>query len=162
MSAVLYNVLRMVFLGLLWFFVVSIAILIRRDITGTVINDRRESVHSAKKQKKPSRSVPRSSPNPAPSMPTRLVVVDGPLAGTTFPLGASDILVDRSPDCTLVLNDTHASGHHARFFFQDGMWCIEDLGSTNGTFVNNQKIHMATSLRVGLPITVGYTKMELR
>ena len=47
MSAVLYNVLRMVFLGLLWFFVVSIAILIRRDITGTVINDRRESVHSA-------------------------------------------------------------------------------------------------------------------
>ncbi|MDN5653693.1 MAG: FHA domain-containing protein, partial [Kocuria sp.] len=65
-------------------------------------------------------------------------------------------------DCTLPLDDDYCSGHHARLFPQGSRWFLEDLGSTNGTFVNDQRLTRATLVEPGVPFTVGRTVIELR
>ena len=70
-------------------------------------------------------------------------MTDGSLRGTTLALGQAPILIGRAPECTLVLEDDYASGRHARFFLQQGVWYLEDLGSTNGTYVGDRKITRA-------------------
>jgi pSer/pThr/pTyr-binding forkhead associated (FHA) protein len=61
-----------------------------------------------------------------------------------------------------VLTDDYASGRHARLFPQDGRWLIEDLGSTNGTFLDRQKVTAPTPAPIGMPIRIGKTVLELR
>ncbi|RXW53062.1 hypothetical protein CYQ74_13220, partial [Enterococcus faecium] len=65
-----------------------------------------------------------------------LIVTQGPLAGARITLGNQPILLGRADDSTLVLNDDYASGHHARFVPNGDDWYLEDLGSTNGTFLD--------------------------
>ena len=96
--------------------------------------------------------------------PTLLVVIDGPLAGSTTPLSGQPITMGRSASNTLVLDDEFVSGHHARVY-QDpasGQWAIEDLGSTNGTIVSSQRITTPTILPAGVPVRIGATTFELR
>ena len=61
-----------------------------------------------------------------------------------------------------LLNDDYASTHHARIFPQDGQWIVEDLGSTNGTYLDRQKVIRPTPVPVGVPIRIGKTVLELR
>jgi pSer/pThr/pTyr-binding forkhead associated (FHA) protein len=61
-----------------------------------------------------------------------------------------------------VLNDDYASTYHARIFPQDGQWLVEDLGSTNGTYLDRQKVARPTPVPVGVPIRIGKTVLELR
>jgi hypothetical protein len=68
----------------------------------------------------------------------------------------------RANDATLVLNDDYASTYHARIFPQDGQWLVEDLGSTNGTYLDRQKVARPTPVPVGVPIRIGKTVLELR
>ena len=68
----------------------------------------------------------------------------------------------RANDATLVLNDDYASTYHARIFPQDGQWLVEDLGSTNGTYLDRQKVARPTPVAVGVPIRIGKTVLELR
>jgi pSer/pThr/pTyr-binding forkhead associated (FHA) protein len=58
---------------------------------------------------------------------------------------------------TLVIADEHASGHHALFQFAHGFWYVQDLDSTNGTFLNGRRIFMAQRLEKGDKIKVGRT-----
>lgn len=168
MSALSLTVLRIGFLVALWIFVLAVVLLTRSDIYGTRIGERRKV--PAKKPKKSASSTPSPSPRPAPTpahnasagRAPSLVVTDGALAGTSLPLGRSDIIVGRSPDSALVLNDTYSSSRHARFFLRQGEWWVEDLQSTNGTYINGQKITAPVQLRPGLPVTIGRTTMELR
>jgi len=95
-------------------------------------------------------------------VPRRLVVTAGPLRGTTLPLGASAILIGRAPSCTLVLDDDYSSSRHARVFPQDGQWYVEDLGSTNGTFVGRERIEAPTPVEVGAQLRVGQSTLELQ
>ena len=71
------------------------------------------------------------------------MVTEGPLKGTTIPLAASPILLGRAQEATLVLEDDYASGRHARLFPQGSRWFIEDLGSTNGTYLADQQLTRA-------------------
>jgi pSer/pThr/pTyr-binding forkhead associated (FHA) protein len=89
-------------------------------------------------------------------------VTGGPLRGTTLPLGASAILIGRAPSCTLVLDDDYSSSRHARIYPQDGGWFVEDLGSTNGTFIGRDKVDVPTPLRVGTEVRVGQSTLELQ
>ena len=86
----------------------------------------------------------------------------GPLSGTTLPLTEQQITIGRSNDATLVLNDDYASSRHARLFPQDGQWIVEDLGSTNGTYLDRQKVAQPTPVPTGVPIRIGKTVLELR
>ena len=84
------------------------------------------------------------------------------LAGTTLGLTDQQITIGRANDATLVLNDDYASTRHARLFPQDGQWIVEDLGSTNGTYLDRQKVTQPTPVPVGVPIRIGKTVLELR
>lgn len=158
MSELLLTVLRLGYLVLLWLLVLSAIGVLRRDIFGTRVLAR-NSVH-------PRASGSRSS-SPAPgrrgrNVPGRLRVTAGPLKGTTITLAQSAILIGRSPACTLVLEDDYSSNRHARIFPQDGAWFVEDLGSTNGTHLGNQRIGDPVPLHIGQPVRIGQTVIELQ
>ena len=78
------------------------------------------------------------------------------------PLTPTSITIDRDQNCTLVLNDSYASSHHARVFPKDGSWWLEDLNSTNGTTLAGRPVHGAVELPVGVPVRIGQTTLELR
>src|SRR5487761_1699265 len=94
--------------------------------------------------------------------PQQLLVTAGTLAGTNLALTDQQITIGRANDATLVLNDDYASSRHARLFPQDGQWIVEDLGSTNGTYLDRQKVTQPTPVPVGVPIRIGKTVLELR
>ncbi len=91
------------------------------------------------------------------------VIVHGPDGARprTFKLGAS-MQVGRAPECEIRLDDTYVSQMHARLFGKNGKWYVEDLGSTNGTFVNDQKLAAPAQIEPGDRIRVGTTVLELR
>ncbi len=70
--------------------------------------------------------------------------------------------IGRAPECELRLDDTYASQQHARIFGRNGSWYVEDLGSTNGTFVNEQKLAAPAMLQPGDRIRIGTTVLEMR
>jgi pSer/pThr/pTyr-binding forkhead associated (FHA) protein len=90
------------------------------------------------------------------------VVTAGALKGTSFDLTQQQITLGRANDATLVLNDDYASSRHARIFPQDGQWIVEDLGSTNGTYLDRQKVTRPMPVPAGVPIRIGKTVLELR
>lgn len=101
---------------------------------------------------------------PSASTPTLLVIIDGPSAGATLPLGTQPITLGRAPTNTLVLNDEYVSSRHARLFPdpQSEQWKLEDLDSTNGTYVGNSRIVGTIGLPARVPVRIGATTFELR
>ncbi len=91
------------------------------------------------------------------------VIVHGPDGARprTFKIAGS-MQVGRAPECEIRLDDTYASQMHARIFGKNGHWYVEDLGSTNGTFVNEQKLAAPARVEPGDRIRVGTTVLELR
>jgi pSer/pThr/pTyr-binding forkhead associated (FHA) protein len=92
---------------------------------------------------------------------TLLIHPPGGARPSTAKLTAS-MTIGRGADCELRLDDTYASNQHARLFGRNGSWYVEDLGSTNGTFVNDQKLAAPAQIQPGDKIRVGTTVMELR
>ena len=105
---------------------------------------------------------PRASRSAVKRVPTSLAVTQGSLAGTTLSLMDSGVLLGRNPECTLVLDDDFASGRHARVFRRGDGWFVEDLGSTNGTFLGSRKLTEPTPVEVGSALRIGKTIFELR
>ncbi|WP_404390082.1 FHA domain-containing protein [Humibacillus xanthopallidus] len=98
-------------------------------------------------------------------VPTTLVVTEGPLTGTTLPLRSGGLLIGRNPECALVLDDDYASGRHCRIYpdpTNRGGWVVEDLGSTNGTFMGRDKLTSARPVEIGTTLRIGKTVLELR
>jgi hypothetical protein len=95
----------------------------------------------------------------------QLVVVragqSGVAAGKIFPLGPSNIIGRSMENCEIALNDTFLSSQHARLELQGDVWVLEDLRSTNGTFVNEIEVRDATSLEEGDIVRVGRVEMRL-
>jgi pSer/pThr/pTyr-binding forkhead associated (FHA) protein len=94
------------------------------------------------------------------NLPSILKVTNGTQAGVAVPLGAG-ILIGRSGDCQLILDDDYASTRHARLTLTPSGYQVEDLGSTNGTFVNNQRISTPTPLGLEDGLRIGRTLMSL-
>jgi pSer/pThr/pTyr-binding forkhead associated (FHA) protein len=80
----------------------------------------------------------------------------------TINLTGAPILVGRANDSTIVVTDDYASSRHARIFAQDGQWIVEDLNSTNGTYLGRSKVTRPTPVPLGVPIRIGKTVLELR
>ena len=157
MSALAFTILRLGYLVLLWFFLYLIVRVMRRDMADSPVAgpSRRRSAGGSEQ---PSGPPPRGRRRSA----TRLVITEGPLAGSTVPLSPSSIIIGRSPSCTLVLDDYYDSSRHARVFPKDGAWWLEDLGSTNGTMMDGRPVHGAVELPMNIPVRIGQTTLELR
>ncbi len=156
MTSLTLTLLRFGLLALLWFFVLLVAGALRRDLIAPPETPLTASLPGA------DRSTAKSRPGRTRTAGRLLVVRQGSLAGTKLPLGTSPITVGRSPDCTLSINDDYASGHHARLSPSEGRWIVEDLGSTNGTWIDRTRITGPTVLEVGAPLRIGQTVIELR
>jgi hypothetical protein len=148
MTALTLTLIRLAFLAVLWLFVIAAVGVVRTDLFGNAAS----SVSSRRQAR---------SRNPR-SAPQLLLVTAGALAGTSLGLTDQQITIGRANDATLVLNDDYASTRHARLFPQDGQWIVEDLGSTNGTYLDRQKVTQPTPVPVGVPIRIGKTVLELR
>ncbi len=162
MNALTLTVIRIAFLALLWLFVIAAVGVVRTDLFGTGAPSRRQA--RMQRQPRPRPAAPARPPRGGRPgrAPQQLLVTAGALAGTTLGLADQQITIGRANDATLVLNDDYASTRHARLFPQDGQWIVEDLGSTNGTYIDRQKVTRPTPVPVGVPIRIGKTVLELR
>ncbi len=158
MNALTLTLIRVAFLAVLWLFVIAAIGVVRSDMFGaTVAKARIRSRPSPQPVRQPQRAARASR-----GAPRYLLVTGGPLSGMTINLTDQQITMGRANDATLVLNDDYASSRHARIFPQDGQWLVEDLGSTNGTYLDRQKVTRPTPVPVGAPIRIGKAVLELR
>lgn len=165
MSELTFTLLRLGYLVLLWVFVLSAVAVLRRDLAGPRTARKRRPRPEPAPAGGPrpgSAPVPLVGGTPRSGAPTRLVVVAGPLTGTTIPLTQSGILIGRAPSCTLVLDDDYSSSRHARIYPQGNQWYVEDLGSTNGTYMNDQRIQGVVPLPPGVGVQIGQSVVELQ
>ncbi|HEU0256887.1 MAG TPA: FHA domain-containing protein [Microbacteriaceae bacterium] len=111
-------------------------------------------------------ATPGASPGTAPAatigVARNLVITSGPKKGTTLELGREPITIGRARESVLVLRDDYTSTHHARIMVWNDTWMLQDLGSTNGTFLAGTRIGTPTIVPLDTPIKVGMTTFELR
>jgi pSer/pThr/pTyr-binding forkhead associated (FHA) protein len=91
----------------------------------------------------------------------RATVIEGDKKGKTFDL-SEELIIGRGDKCGLVLDDSYVSQMHARLFARDGSIMVEDLGSTNGTYLNRRRITSPTELQRGDQVKIGKTVLEMR
>ena len=161
MSELTLTIIRLGFLAMLWLFVLTAVSVMRSDLFGRRVaakpSGKRPGTPPPAKPAKPAKP-PRSSRQ----APKVLVVTQGALAGTSVRLGEAALTLGRAQDSTIVLDDDYVSSNHARLYPRDGQWIVEDLGSTNGTYLDRTKVTDPTPVPVGVPIRIGKTTLELR
>jgi pSer/pThr/pTyr-binding forkhead associated (FHA) protein len=161
------TLLRLAFLGALWLFIIITVIALRRDLmqprearpAATRASARPPKPAKAPKPPKPAKQSKASKQG---KMGPSLVVTEGPLAQTVIPLGTAQVTLGRAPDSTLVIDDDYASSRHARLYPSDDGWIVEDLGSTNGTWIDRTRITSPTVLPPGVPLRIGRTTLQLQ
>jgi pSer/pThr/pTyr-binding forkhead associated (FHA) protein len=171
MPAALF-LLRAVVLVLMWGLVLAAIVAVRSDFAGGRAKSAQRTPAKAPGRAPASPSRPAAAPKPTTPKSTgkdrkrsnaRIVAITaGPLAGTTIPLGEQPITIGRADSSTLVISDDYVSTHHARLVPSGDAWVLEDLGSTNGTFLDRDKVTAPTPVPVGVPIRIGKTTLELR
>jgi hypothetical protein len=160
MNALTLTLIRLAFLAVLWLFVIAAVGVVRTDMFGQALSSRQQRRQQKAQRARPPR--PPRAGRPARGAPQRLLVTGGSLTGTSIGLTDQQITIGRANDATLVLSDDYASSRHARLFPQNGQWIVEDLGSTNGTYLDRQKVTQPTPVPAGVPIRIGKTVLELR
>lgn len=160
MDELVLTVARFGLLALLWIFVFTVVGVVRRDMFA---GGRSRRVVAAPRSAAGAGGGGAASARPRKGRAAhQLVVTGGQLAGTRLTLGEAQITIGRAEDSTLVITDDYASARHARLVPRAGQWFIEDLGSTNGTYLDRSKINGPTPVPIGVPIRIGRTSIELR
>jgi pSer/pThr/pTyr-binding forkhead associated (FHA) protein len=160
MNELSLTIIRVAFLAVLWLFVIAAIGVVRTDLLGGPSTTARRG--KARQAQAPRQGRPARPQRAGRGSPRILVVTAGALKGTSLDLAQQQITLGRANDATLVLNDDYASSRHARIFPQDGQWIVEDLGSTNGTYLDRQKVTRPMPVPLGVPIRIGKTVLELR
>lgn len=178
MSELTLTVMRLGFLAVLWLFVIVAVQVIRSDLFGTRVTQRgaqrggRRGDNRGQQQAQRQQAAappqqrqqqPASGGRRGRNAPSKLVVSEGTLTGTTVALQGQTITLGRAHDSTIVLDDDYASSRHARIYpDRDGNWIVEDLNSTNGTYLDRTRLTTPTPIPLGAPIRIGKTVIELR
>lgn len=169
-SEITLFVLRFGFLVLLWAFVFAIVVALRSDLLG----QRARKLPEKGAGGAPASAAPAPAARPAPrpsappaaapadASPTRLVITKGAKAGLEMPLGDGPLTIGRSQESNLVIRDDYTSTHHARLMLWNGRWVVQDLDSTNGTFLAGERITVPTPVPADTTVTIGQTSFELR
>jgi hypothetical protein len=149
-SELTLTVIKLGFLAMLWLLVISATSAMRADLFG---------VRPAKPTA-PQRTGNKSRTSRG--APSRVVIVDGPDRGRSVPLTGAPVTFGRGSECTVPLSDEYVSTQHARLLYHDGLWYVEDLGSTNGTYLGNERLTRSIQVGARTRIRLGKTVLELR
>ena len=150
MSELVVAAIKIVFLVLLWIFIALVADVIRRDMFGRKV--------TAASLPKPEKSRRKRGKN---ALPRHFAVSQGNQQGLSIPLEPT-INLGRAADSTFFLDDDYASARHAQLIQRDKhTWVITDLSSTNGTYVNGQRLTSPVAITLGDVIRIGKTLMRL-
>ena len=157
MSEIAVTVIKVLFLALLWLFILSAVSVIRTDLFGRTVPtadqpgpQELESPPPPVKREKRQRGEPRI-----------LLITQGNQTGESAELAGGLILIGRGADCQLILDDDYVSTRHARVVSGESGIYAEDLGSTNGTYVNGQRITAPTTISMSDTVRIGKTIMKL-
>jgi hypothetical protein len=144
---IVYVTLRYVFLALLFVFVFLVARSVYREL-GPAPKPRAEKASTKRQRARGKASLV------IPGVAGRKKQASWELAG--------EVIIGRAGECGISLNDEFSSNQHAKIYQVEGRFYMEDLGSTNGTYVNSRRINYPTELRGGDSIKIGRTVMEFR
>ena len=156
MSELTLFLIRLAYLAILWIFVLSAVSVIRSDMFGA------RAPAAARASAAPSRPTKPPKPGRRRGQPTHLVVVEGENAGARAELADAPLLIGRGNDAAIRLDDDYVSTRHARVAASGDEWFVEDLGSTNGTYLGSVRITQPTTLSLGTQVRIGKTILELR
>ena len=162
MSELTLVLIRFGYLAILWIFVLSAISVVRSDMFGARVGTSRADRREERREQRGAAKARAKPPRPRRGAPTHVRVMDGPNAGDTAPLDDAPLLIGRGADAAIRLDDDYVSTRHARIASSDGQWFVEDLGSTNGTYIGSHRLTQPTSLQLGSQIRIGKTTLELR
>ena len=164
MSELTLFILRFGFLALMWVFIFAIVFALRSDLFGhyTRKGERAGGDITLNPDAKASPFMPPAETASAKDPARLLVITAGAREGLEIPLESDQLTIGRSAQSGLVIRDEYTSTNHARLQLWNGDWVIQDLGSTNGTFVNNQRVSVPTPVPLRTPVSIGSTIFELR
>ena len=163
MSEQLLNILKLCLLALVYLFLVRVVRAVWAEVAVAAPTD------GGRRQRRRGAPAPAVVPAPAPprgrkgrGSPTELVAVEpADQVGRRYPLG-DEITVGRAAGCQVTVDDTYVSQLHARVFMRDAQLFVEDLGSTNGTYLNRVKVAGPMVMQKGDRLQVGNTVLEVR
>jgi hypothetical protein len=158
MSELTLFLIRAAYLAILWIFVLSAISVIRSDMFGARVPEAARTGGGGKAPKAPKPP----KPSKRRSVPTHVLVTEGSNVGERAELAAGPVLIGRGSDAGIRLDDDYVSTRHARIAASGDQWFVEDLGSTNGTFVGTVRITQPTMITMGTQVRVGKTILELR
>ena len=170
MSDLTLFILRLAFLGLLWAFVFAVVYALRTDLFGQKVRKQpADAATPAPAFATPAPAAIAPRPAPAPTAPsvsshgaTRIVITGGAKEGLEIPLPNEQLTIGRASESGLVIRDDYTSTHHARLLLWKDGWVIQDLDSTNGTFLDGTRVHVPTPVPLNVPVKIGTTSFELR
>jgi len=142
------TVLKVVFLALLYFF-------IYRAIRSVVV-DLRPARATAGREK------PAAKAKGGGKAPRSMLVLDEHGSKIETVRLDGTLQVGRADACQVRLPDTYVSSFHARIYSPDGSWYVEDLGSPNGTYLNQRRVTAPAELRAGDRVRIAKTTLEFR
>jgi pSer/pThr/pTyr-binding forkhead associated (FHA) protein len=147
--------IKISYLAILWIFVLSAISVVRSDMFGARMPATAREAAAPKTRRQPKQKARKGSP-------THVLVVDGANKGERADLSQAPILVGRGSDAAIRLDDDYVSTRHARIAASGDQWFVEDLGSTNGTYIGSARITQPTTLTLGTQVRIGKTLLELR
>lgn len=151
MPDIVLVLLKFAFLALLYIFVA-------RAVRAVVLELRGDAVAAPARSTAPARPARRGTKK----VPGKAVIVEGAsTSGKTFDL-KDEIILGRGEKCHVILDDTYVSTVHARLFPKSNGVFVEDLGSTNGTYLNRKRVTSATEVQRGDQVKIGKTVLEMR
>jgi hypothetical protein len=155
MSELTLFLIKISYLAILWIFVLSAISVVRSDMFGARMPATAREAAAPKARRQPKQKARKGSP-------THVLVVDGANKGERADLAQAPILIGRGADAAIRLDDDYVSTRHARIASSGDQWFVEDLGSTNGTYIGSARITQPTTLTLGTQVRIGKTLVELR
>ena len=152
MPEIVLDLLKFLFLGILYIFIARAVRVINQELKGATAGPapaRASAPAPAKRSKTKAKA------------PSKAAIVEGDKKGATLDLG-DELIVGRGEKCRLVLDDTYVSTVHARIFAKGDTYMLEDLGSTNGTYLNRRRVTSQVEVHRGDQVKIGKTVLEMR
>ena len=156
MSELTLFLVRIAYLAILWIFVLSAISVIRSDMFGARVPEAARATGGGRQPK------PKKPAKQRRGAPTQVIVTSGTNSGATAALADAPILIGRGSDAAIRLEDDYVSTRHARIAASGDQWFVEDLGSTNGTYIGAVRITQPTTITLGTQVRIGKTILELR